>query len=450
MHPKRLYGGSSVMVLIIAMTVVAMAFVFTIVYLETSTMHVRRETHGMLSNGAPSIDYLTDARTSLRQLDGAMDRALLVLVAHRPVDVSAVTQARTRLSEDLAAYRRYPFYALEAEMNRELDVELRRLDDVQRRLLEQIQRRDLQAALELDVGEWRNHSDAVDNELRGLTEFNLRHVVQHATRIDHLRRRSALVGVGVGGGAVLLGLAATIVAARAVRRQTVLQEERARELEMFSARVAHDLMSPLLPVSMALEVANDQVQDAAAQRMIGRARSALKRIRLIVDGLLDFARAGGKPSADACAPVPKVLGDVLDEVKPHAEQAGIELCFDGAPPVEVACSPGILAVVVGNLVNNAVKYMADSRERRVVLRAKHGHRCVCFEVEDTGPGLPPGLETAAFEPYVRGNDKAAGIGLGLATVKRFVEAHGGRVGVKRRADGCGAIFWFELPVAKRA
>jgi signal transduction histidine kinase len=67
------------------------------------------------------------------------------------------------------------------------------------------------------------------------------------------------------------------------------------------------------------------------------------------------------------------------------------------------------------------------------------------EVEDTGPGVPAGLEQSIFEPYVRGPDSGtAGLGLGLATVKKLAEGHGGSVGVVNVSAG-GALFWFTLP-----
>jgi len=65
-------------------------------------------------------------------------------------------------------------------------------------------------------------------------------------------------------------------------------------------------------------------------------------------------------------------------------------------------------------------------------------------VQDTGPGIPSEKKGALFEPYVRGESNQPGIGLGLATVKRLTEAHGGRVGVES-SPGAGSTFWFELP-----
>jgi len=68
-------------------------------------------------------------------------------------------------------------------------------------------------------------------------------------------------------------------------------------------------------------------------------------------------------------------------------------------------------------------------------------------VEDTGPGIPVGLQKVVFDPFVRGPQEVAdGTGLGLATVKRLAEAHGGRVGLQSTV-GVGSVFWVELPLA---
>jgi signal transduction histidine kinase len=115
--------------------------------------------------------------------------------------------------------------------------------------------------------------------------------------------------------------------------------------------------------------------------------------------------------------------------------------------VMVLCSPGILVSVLANLLRNAVKYIGEGADKRVTVRVLPNGESVRVEVEDNGPGLPAGLEEQVFEPYFRApNNVKPGLGLGLATVKRFVLAHHGRVGVGRSpAHGC--IFWFELPRA---
>jgi len=89
--------------------------------------------------------------------------------------------------------------------------------------------------------------------------------------------------------------------------------------------------------------------------------------------------------------------------------------------------------------------MGQSPRRQVQVRIMTRYDRIRFEVEDTGPGLPPELLAQAFDPYVRGARTAEpGLGLGLATVRRLVDGHDGRYGVSSRV-GEGALFWFELP-----
>jgi signal transduction histidine kinase len=117
----------------------------------------------------------------------------------------------------------------------------------------------------------------------------------------------------------------------------------------------------------------------------------------------------------------------------------------------VACDPTVLAVVLLNLVGNAIKYIGGgiSPERRIWVRSRVLGALLRFEVEDTGPGLPPGSEARAFDLFERldaASSGKEGVGLGLATVKRIVEAHDGEVGVESR-PGRGSSFWFTLRLA---
>jgi signal transduction histidine kinase len=178
-----------------------------------------------------------------------------------------------------------------------------------------------------------------------------------------------------------------------------------------------------------------------------RGASSLARVRRIVDGLLGFARAGAAPEPGARAEVLPVVTGLVEELSPFAAEQSAALRVDAPPGYAVACTPGVLLSLLGNLMRNAVKYLGSSARREVTLKVRPRRSNVLFEVEDTGPGVPAKVVARAFEPYVRGaNDKVPGIGLGLATVKRLAESHGGSVGLRANPGG-GAVFWFELPGA---
>ena len=245
-----------------------------------------------------------------------------------------------------------------------------------------------------------------------------------------------------------------LLAAWLVRRHQRLSEEarkvdreRAHELEQFAGRVAHDIVSPLGPVSVGVQfLARKLAEDEPSQEAVRIIRDSLDRVAVIVDELLRFARAGAQPGRNECADLPRVIDAIREEVLPAARERGVALSVAPAPPVKVACSEGAILVVLQNLLRNAIKYVGDAPRKLVSASAiVHGSK-VRLTVQDSGPGVPAGMEAAVFEPYVRASDaRQPGIGLGLATVKRIVESRRGRVGVSSN-PGRGAVFWVELPL----
>jgi signal transduction histidine kinase len=144
----------------------------------------------------------------------------------------------------------------------------------------------------------------------------------------------------------------------------------------------------------------------------------------------------------------EVVEGVVEELRAPASERGIIInVTPPVAPVSVRCANGVLSSLLSNLLRNAIKHMGNSPRRQVDLRIEPRYERVRFEVQDTGPGLPPELTTHAFDPYVRGaGSSEPGLGLGLATVRRLVEGHDGRYGVTSK-PGEGALFWFELPAA---
>jgi signal transduction histidine kinase len=287
--------------------------------------------------------------------------------------------------------------------------------------------------------------DPLTEALDRLSQDTLREVLRPSSQVSSLLHQSELMELLLSGTAVLIAVVATIHGVRATRRYHRFLQARADELEAFSATVAHDLLSPLASLGIAMPVIQYRhPDDAETQRLTSRALSSVKRVHALVDGLLDYARAGGIWTGTR-AEVRQVLGDVVGDLSEQAAAARVEIVVERADGA-AACSPAVLSSILSNLVSNALKYLGDAEDRRVRVRAAPRGNRLRVEVEDAGPGVPLGLVDAVFEPYVRvpGSGKP-GFGLGLATVKRLVAAHNGDVGVCR-GERAGSIFWFELPL----
>ena len=206
-----------------------------------------------------------------------------------------------------------------------------------------------------------------------------------------------------------------------------------------------------MPALLALQKVGARLpKDDPARGTVERGVRSVQTIARTVEGLLAFAASGARPERPESCSLGGTLDAVVAEYLDAANGKSIDMSIECVEPqTRVACAAGVLASIVGNLVGNAIKYMRDSEARWIVIRARSSANRVHLEVEDSGPGLPEGSEAHIFEPYVRAEWSTQGLGLGLATVKRLVTAHGGSVGVQRsRPRGC--LFWVELPAAQAA
>jgi signal transduction histidine kinase len=254
---------------------------------------------------------------------------------------------------------------------------------------------------------------------------------------------------------VLCGALALIVAwllhRQALTRRELMQsrveaiEQRAEELEQFAGRVAHDIRNPLAAAKTAAVLAHRRAADDVTRDLNQRIVRSIDRAEAITTDLLDFARSGARPDPGARTAVRAMVEEVIADLGHDAERNRIELRAEPLPNVAVACSKGVYLSLLGNLVRNAIKYMAGAPERRITVRVIVDGDLVRTEVVDTGPGIAPAHLESLFQPYFRASKgKAEGLGLGLATVKRLADSHGGGVGVTS-VVGRGSTFSFALP-----
>lgn len=406
-------------------------------------------------HASPSIERLTAARGELRRTQVLLREHLDRKALGETSDAQPVEQARREmdraLSDDLSLVRLPEERAFWAAILRGQD-ELR--EAVTRALLE-AERGDVRAANQTARADVAKAGEHLAIAIALDIDFNAGRAHDRALDIQRMRGQSTYVSFGLDALCALIALFGAIALHRAMRAHADLVDShqallvhRASELEQFAGSVAHDILSPLNAVGLSLELAGRPDESAQARAgWIKRGTASLARVERLVSGLLEFARAGAQPGGDVRCEVRSTVDDLAPDLEVAAKEVGAELVIDVRTARSVRCNAGVLTSIVANLARNAIKYIGDGPLRRIDICARDEEGRVRFDVKDSGPGLPDGLEAHVFDPYIRGpHATQPGIGLGLATVKRLVEAHGGKVGVASVA-GRGCTFWFEMPVA---
>ena len=211
-------------------------------------------------------------------------------------------------------------------------------------------------------------------------------------------------------------------------------------LAHFAGQVSHDLKNPLTSVSLSLEALELDLTEPDQVDTVARARRGVDRMNGLIDNLLDFATQGSSPGEDLVdlgAELESALDDLAGQVSRESVQVG-EL------PVARGDAAQLRSVLM-NLVDNAAKFTEDGDAPAIEVDSHPVDGRHRIEVRDRGRGVPAEARERVFAPLARLDKSVAGVGIGLATGRRIVEAHGGSMGVTDR-DGGGSVFWFELPV----
>ena len=448
-HPRAPASGSTRIVWLFigtfALTIASFVAAVTVAGIRARGTEAAVES--MTTNAIPSIECLPTARTTLRRVDRAIQRLSrrAALGADTTAERAALREARDGFAEQWSRCAAVPEYDPERGFREQVETNLADMTDSTEKVIRSFESGDRNAGFDELVAHTEPAIDRIDTALRQSIDVNVRQLDHLSDQIAQLRTSSRTTrAVLVALSAVLASIAAAVLV-RVLQRFAGLMESRVSEMEHFAGRVAHDIRSPLAAVSLAIELAQ---RDPAASIRTGALDRASRMLRLtsqLVDWLLVFARAGAPPSGASHADVGEVLDGVIEILRPAAEENGVELTTDIPTAVSVACTPGVLISLTSNLIGNAIKYIGSSPVRRVHVMAHVLGDKVRFEVRDTGPGVPAEQRDHLFDPYIRGAASTVpGIGLGLATVRRLAEAHGGSIGFFPNAEA-GSVFWFELP-----
>ncbi|MHB8879827.1 MAG: sensor histidine kinase, partial [Myxococcaceae bacterium] len=297
----------------------------------------------------------------------------------------------------------------------------------------------------------------LDETANELTKKNADETKKLLHQLEEIRMRTTLLGAGVAVLAVIISLVVGFQVTSILGRQekTILAQvgeldRRNQELDAFASRVAHDLISPLAPLKGYLTLirrSKSLASDTEAKEMLSLAESSAGRMTELIEALLRFCRAG-KPSEHTVSELDTAVSTILLEVSQSAAAQGVELERRLESAVRVACPAQLLQSIAQNLLSNAVKYCAGRPAAKVAVRVSQEKSQAVLEVTDNGLGMSAESQGQLFQPFFRAQESRhlPGYGLGMATTKRLVEAHGGTIQV-RTASGAGTQVSVRFPLA---
>lgn len=232
-----------------------------------------------------------------------------------------------------------------------------------------------------------------------------------------------------------------------VTERTAQLEAVNRELEAFSYSVSHDLRAPLRGIdgfSLALmEDCADQLGERGLD-YLARVRAASQRMGRLIDDLLNLSRITRsdmhREKVDLSALAHSVAMDI------QSADAAREAEFRIAPDLMAEADPRLLHIALENLLGNSWKFTEKTRRAKIEFGSAHDQGETIFFVRDNGAGFDMAYNDKLFGAFQRLHPMTEfkGTGIGLATVQRIINRHGGRIWAEGKV-GEGATFYFTLP-----
>ena len=231
--------------------------------------------------------------------------------------------------------------------------------------------------------------------------------------------------------------------------QQLLQKK--QELSSFSHTVSHDLKSPIVGAASLYDlflyrIKNEYpqlIEDESLKDILERIPQTFHKMLDFINTQLDYAEAGQVIGELEEVSMTKLINTVIENFD-YAEREGM-VSFVNLPEMPpVMCDPIRMLKVWQNLIANSIKYRGSKNPVKIEFGSRKNNVSTNYWIRDNGPGILAEYQDKVFETNARLNYDVEGYGFGLATVKKIVEAHGGKIWIDSDVND-GACFVCELP-----
>ena len=231
-------------------------------------------------------------------------------------------------------------------------------------------------------------------------------------------------------------------------RETLIADLQAKnnELERFTYTVSHDLKAPLITISGFLSYLEEDALKGNIDQLkkdIQRIMEATSKMRRLLDELLELSRIGRMMNPPENIPFEEIVQEALENVKGRLNESEIKVEVGSDLPL-VHGDRVRLVEVIQNLIENAAKFMGEQPNPKIQIGANEESDKLVFYVKDNGIGIDPEHHELIFGLFNKLDPNTEGTGIGLATVKRIIEVHGGKLWVESDGKGKGTTFYFTL------
>ncbi|AZV58267.1 response regulator [Clostridium sp. AWRP] len=236
-----------------------------------------------------------------------------------------------------------------------------------------------------------------------------------------------------------------------LRKKTVELQAAVNELEAFSYTVSHDLKSPIRAIQTYSKIIlqkHHKTLDDDTNEMVSDVENICSNMICMIEKLLEYSKMAHSDVCKESVDIGKMFNDAFQQCKSVCPERLIEFEFETGIPTALADAI-LIKQVIYNVISNAIKFTRNKKRALIVAGCERGTNEYIFYVRDNGAGINMEFSGKLFGIFQRlhSPDEFEGNGIGLATVRKIIQKHGGRTWIEGKVNE-GTTLYFTLPISR--